>query len=95
MNNEVFRYPILLINRENGHIEMTIRDKKTYIQVYAQITKMNDVETALKVWSDFSEQSKREILRDFSLVELVNTFSTRYFARIYERKRKDKNDTKV
>lgn len=88
MKNEELRSPILLINRENGRVEMTIRDKKTYVQVYAQITKMNDVETALKVWSDFTEQSKREILRDFSLVELVNTFSTRYFARVYDRKTK-------
>lgn len=88
MKNEELRSPILLINRENGHVEMTIKDKKTYIQVYAQITKMNDVETALKVWSDFTEQNKREILRDFSLVELVNTFSTRYFARVYEKKTK-------
>lgn len=88
MKNEELKSPILLINRENGRVEMTIRDKKTYVQVYAQITKMNDVETALKVWSDFTEQNKREILRDFSLVELVNTFSTRYFARVYDRKTK-------
>lgn len=88
MKNEELKSPILLINRENGRIEMKIRDKKTYVQVYAQITKMNDVETALKVWSDFTDQSKREILREFSLVELVNTFSTRYFARVYDRKTK-------
>lgn len=88
MKNEELKSPILLINRENGRIEMKIKDKKTYVQVYAQITKMNDVETALKVWSDFTEQSKREILREFSLVELVNTFSTRYFARVYDRKTK-------
>lgn len=88
MKNEELKSPILLINRENGRIEMKIRDKKTYVQVYAQITKMNDVETALKVWSEFTEHTKREILREFSLVELVNTFSTRYFARVYDRKTK-------
>lgn len=88
MKNEELKSPILLINRENGRVEMKIRDKKKYVQVYAQITKMNDVETALKVWSEFTDQTKREILREFSLVELVNTFSTRYFARVYDRKTK-------
>ena len=88
MNNEELKSPIYLINRQNGHIDMIIKTKKQYVQVYAQMCNMNDVSTAIKVWSDFTNQTKRELLRDFSLIELINTFSTRYMAQISQPKRK-------
>lgn len=69
---------------------MVIKTKKQYVQVYAQMCNMNDVSIALKVWCDFTNQTKRELLRDFSLIELVNTFSTRYMAQISQPKRKEK-----
>lgn len=90
MNNEELRTPIFLINRENGHIDMVIKTKKQYVQVYAQMCNMNDVSMAIKVWCDFTNKTKRELLRDFSLIELVNTFSTRYMAQITHPKRKEK-----
>ena len=90
MNNEELKTPIYLINRQNGHIDMVIKTKKQYVQVYAQMCNMNDVSIALKVWCDFTNQTKRELLRDFSLIELVNTFSTRYMAQISQPKRKEK-----
>ena len=90
MNNEELKTPIYLINRQNGHIDMVIKTKKQYIQVYAQMCNMNDVSMAIKVWCDFTNQTKRELLRDFSLIELVNTFSTRYMAQISQPKRKEK-----
>lgn len=80
MKDEELKVPILLINRQNGHVEMKIETKKQYVQVYAQICNMNDVSMAIKVWCDFTNQTKRELLRDFTLTELVNTFSTRYMA---------------
>ena len=90
MNSEELKTPIYLINRQNGHIDMVIKTKKQYVQVYAQMCNMNDVSIALKVWCDFTNQTKRELLRDFSLIELVNTFSTRYMAQISQPKRKEK-----
>ena len=90
MNNEELKTPIYLINRQNGNIDMVIKTKKQYVQVYAQMCNMNDVSMALKVWCDFTNQTKRELLRDFSLIELVNTFSTRYMAQISQPKRKEK-----
>lgn len=90
MNNEELRTPIFLINRENGHIDMVIKTKKQYVQVYAQMCNMNDVSMAIKVWCDFTNKTKRELLRDFSLIELVNTFSTRYIAQINKPRRKEK-----
>lgn len=90
MNNEELKSPIYLINRQNGHVDMIIKTKKQYVQVYAQMCNMNDVSMAIKVWSDFTNQTKRELLRDFSLIELINTFSTRYMAQVSQPKRKTK-----
>lgn len=90
MNNEELKSPIYLLNRQNGHVDMIIRTKKQYVQVYAQMCNMNDVSMAIKVWSDFTNQTKRELLRDFSLIELINTFSTRYMAQVSQPKRKIK-----
>ncbi len=89
MKDEELRTPIYIINRQNGHIDMVIKTKKQYVQVYAQLTKMNDVAKAIEVWCDFTHQTKRELLRDFSLTELANTFSTRYMAQINKPRRKE------
>lgn len=70
------------MNRQTGDVDMIVKTKKQYIKVYAQIVEMNDVSTAIKVWCDYTNQSKKELLRDFSLKELINTFSTRYMAQL-------------
>lgn len=82
MKDEELRFPIYLMNRQTGNIDMVVKTKKQYVQVYSQLCKMNDVDMAIKVWSDFTNQTRRELLRDFSLIELVNTFSTRYMAHL-------------
>lgn len=93
MKDEELRSPIYLINRQNGHIDMVITTKKQYVQVYAQLTKMNDVSKAIEVWCDFTNQTKRELLRQFTLMELANTFSTRYMAQVTKPRRKESNET--
>lgn len=90
MNNDELLKPILLINRQTGNVDMVIRDKKTYVKIYAQMCNMNDVSMAIKVWCDYTNQTKRELLRDFNLSELVNTFSTRYIAQCTFPRRKEK-----
>lgn len=92
MKNEELKSPIHIINRQTGNIDMTIKDKKSYVKIYAQICEMNDVSTALKVWCDFTKQTRRELLREFSLIELINTFSTRYLAQVSQPRRKDSNE---
>jgi hypothetical protein len=89
--NEELRKPILLINRQNGHVDMVIKTKKEYVRTYAQICELNDVATAIKVWCDYTNQTKRELLRDFTLVELINTFSTRYMAQVSFPRKAKKN----
>lgn len=93
MKNEELKYPIVIVNRQNGDVVKVIKDKKTYISVYSQILKMNDIKLAIKVWCDLTHQTRRELLKDFNLSELLNTFSTRYFAR--PTKRKDKDETEA
>ena len=88
-NNDELLKPIFLINRQTGHIDMVINTKKEYVRVYAQICHFNDVERAIKVWCDFTNQTRKELLREFSLIELVNTFSTRYMAQISRPRRKE------
>lgn len=87
MKNDELRDPIVVVNRQNGDVVKVIEDKKTYVAVYSQLLKMNDVKTALEVWCDFTHQTKRELLRDFNLSELINTFSTRYLARPMKRRK--------
>ena len=82
MNNDELSTPIIIMNRQTGEVDMIVKTKKQYIKVYAQIVEMNDVSTAIKVWCDFTGQTKKELLRDFSLKELINTFSTRYMAQL-------------
>lgn len=86
MKNDELRYPIEIFNRETGERDMLITTKKQYVKVYSQMCEFNDVATAIKVWCDLSNCTKRELLREFTLVELTNTFSTRYFARVYPTK---------
>lgn len=83
MKNDDLRFPIEIFNRETGERDMLIKTKKQYVKVYAQMCEFNDVATAIKVWCDLSNCTKRELLREFTLVELTNTFSTRYFARAF------------
>lgn len=86
MKNDELRVPIEIFNRETGERDMLITTKKQYVKVYSQMCEFNDVATAIKVWCDLSNCTKRELLREFTLVELTNTFSTRYFARVYPTK---------
>lgn len=86
MKNDELRSPIEIFNRETGERDMLITTKKQYVKVYSQMCEFNDVATAIKVWCDLSNCTKRELLREFTLVELTNTFSTRYFARVYPTK---------
>lgn len=69
------------MNREDGQVERVITTYEQYVEMYNYICQMNDVATAIKVFSDFSGKSKNELLYDFNLVELINCFSTRYLAK--------------
>ena len=69
------------MNREDGQVERVITTYEQYIEMYKYICQMNDVAMAIKVFSDFSGKTKRELLYDFNLVELINCFSTRYLAK--------------
>lgn len=86
MKNDELRSYIEIFNRETGERDMLITTKKQYVKVYSQMCEFNDVATAIKVWCDLSNCTKKELLRQFTLVELTNTFSTRYFARVYPTK---------
>ena len=88
MKNDELRSYIEIFNRETGERDMLITTKKQYVKVYSQMCEFNDVATAIKVWCDLSNCTKKELLREFTLVELINTFSTRYFARVYPTKGK-------
>lgn len=88
MKNDELRSYIEIFNRETGSREMLIKTKREYVKVYSQMCEFNDVATAIKVWCDLSNCTKRELLREFTLVELTNTFSTRYFARVYSNQTK-------
>lgn len=87
MKNDELKTYIEIFNRETGERDLLITTKKQYVKVYAQMCEFNDVANAIKVWCELSNCSKKELLRDFTLVELTNTFSTRYFARLYDQKK--------
>ena len=89
MKNEELRDPIIIVNRQNGDVVKIVKDKKTYVAVYSQLLKMNDIKMAIKVWCELTHQTRRELLKNFNLSELLNTFSTRYFARPTKRKETD------
>ena len=91
MKNEELRFPVEIFNRETGSRELLIISKKEYVKVYSQMCEFNDVATAIKVWCELTNCTKQELLREFSLVELVNTFSTRYFARVFNNQPKGNN----
>lgn len=82
MNDEKLASYIQIVNRESGDIESVITTKKQYVKVYSQMVAFPDVENAIKVWCDLTKKSRRELLKEFSLAELTNTFSTTYFARV-------------
>ena len=79
------RFPIAIYNRSSGNILFSIDDTETYVKIYAKMCDFPDVKMAIKVWCDITGKKKRELLRDFSLVELTNTFSTSYFARVIKK----------
>ena len=88
MRNEELQKPILIINRQTGNVDHIVKDKKDYVSTYGQMVNMNDVETAIKVWCDFTNQTKRQLLKDFNLIELINVFSTRYIAQVTKPRKK-------
>ena len=80
--------PINIINRTTGNTVFRVETKDQYIKAYNFILNNNDVKMAIKVFCDMSNQTKKELLADFNLVELINCFSTNYHANII-RKRVD------
>lgn len=86
--SEELKKPIAIINRQHGQVERVVYTKQQYLNMYATICHMNDVEMAIKIWCDFTEKNKKELLRDFDLIELINCFSTNYIAQYCNSKRK-------
>lgn len=87
IKDEPLKTPIAIINRQDGHVERIVETKKQYVAMYGQICEFEDVKMAIKVWSDFTNQTKKQLLQDFSLIELINCFSTRYMAMLVNSKR--------
>ena len=79
--------PIAIINRQNGKVVKIVDNRQDYLTLYHQMCQFNDVKMAIKVWCDFTNQTKLELLRDFDLMELINCFSTRYIAQYCNGKR--------
>ena len=84
LNDELVQ-PIIIVNRQDGHVERVLNTKKQAISMYSIFVKMPDVKKGIEVFADFSNQTEKELLADFNLIELVNTFSTRYLARRVKR----------
>ena len=80
LNDDLLK-PIAIINRQDGSVERLLTTKKQAISMYSIFVKMPEVARAIEVFADFSGQTQKELLKDFNLVELVNTFSTRYMAK--------------
>lgn len=86
--NDELPKPIAIINREDGSVARILYTKKDAISMYAIFTKMPDVQKGLEVFADYSEQTVKELLKDFNLPELVNVFSTRYMAKVMKKPKK-------
>lgn len=86
-SKELFK-PILIINREDGQVEWVITNELQYREMYNYMLCMNDINTAINVFSDFTGQTVDQLLKDFNLVELINCFSTRYQAQVTKPKRR-------
>lgn len=86
-SKELFK-PILIINREDGQVERVITNELQYNTMWNYMLDMNDINTAINVFSDFTGQTVDQLLKDFNLVELINCFSTRYQAQVTKPKRR-------
>lgn len=71
---------ILIKNRQTGDIETRIDTKEDYDNIYKQILEFNDVKQAIQIYCDLQGKTKKEFLKDFNLIEIINCFSTRFMA---------------
>ena len=89
MKTENLQKPIIIINRQTGRIEKIIKTKPDYEITYKQICNLPSMKKAIETWCDYTETTKSELLKDFNLVELINTFSVDYHAQFNKPRKKD------
>lgn len=71
---------IYIINRETGQTDFVIENQTQYDYYWNWFLKQNDIKKGVEVFSDLTETSQDEYLKDFDLLELVNCFSINYIA---------------